>query len=118
MDCDRCGAGIESDDAIEHLGQTLCEDCYMDAMNPAKACDPWAVRLATGEKAEDRPMELTDVQRAIMSELDKDAYILRGDLAGRLGLEEKQLQRELATLRHMELIKGAKLEDGVYITKF
>jgi hypothetical protein len=46
MKCDRCGCLIEKGEDMEHLGQILCEDCYMDVLSPAKPCDPWAVYTA------------------------------------------------------------------------
>jgi hypothetical protein len=41
--CERCGRELSTDDNYQHLGETLCEDCYIDIRYPAKACDPWAV---------------------------------------------------------------------------
>ena len=46
MICDRCGEQIPAGDETEHCGQTLCEECYMQALSPNRACDPWAVRSA------------------------------------------------------------------------
>ncbi len=46
MKCDRCSQTIDPNEAQEHFGQNLCEDCYMDALSPAKTCDPWAVHSA------------------------------------------------------------------------
>jgi hypothetical protein len=46
MKCSRCGREISADDGYQHLGQTLCEDCYIDIRYPAKACDPWVVYSA------------------------------------------------------------------------
>jgi hypothetical protein len=41
-ECSSCGTSIEKGEECEHLGRILCEDCYLDALNPPKACDPWA----------------------------------------------------------------------------
>lgn len=27
-------------------GRTVCEECLMDILSPARTCDPWAVRSA------------------------------------------------------------------------
>ena len=43
MKCERCGDHIQENDEREFHGQMICEDCYMVALSPAKACDPWAV---------------------------------------------------------------------------
>ena len=46
MECERCKDIIESGEEREYAGRVLCEDCYMDALSPAKTCDPWAVHSA------------------------------------------------------------------------
>jgi hypothetical protein len=45
MICDRCGEHIQPGEEMPHFGQMLCEECYMQALSPAR-CDPWAVRGA------------------------------------------------------------------------
>ena len=44
--CARCGREVGPDEAVRQGSRVLCEDCLMDEMSPAKACDPWAVRHA------------------------------------------------------------------------
>ena len=41
-----CDAIIDSEEAREHNGRTLCEDCYMDFLSPARAWVPWTVYTA------------------------------------------------------------------------
>jgi len=68
MKCSRCGREVSEDNSYQHLGQTLCEDCYIDIRYPAKACDPWAVYTVTrsretlGLKGTEG---LTELQKAI-----------------------------------------------------
>jgi len=45
MICDRCGEHIQPGEEMPHFGQMLCEECYTQALSPAR-CDPWAVRSA------------------------------------------------------------------------
>lgn len=118
MKCDRCGNEVAQGEEIEHLGEKLCEDCYLDLRNPAKACDPWAVKLAVGEKDRTGKVELTGIQERIVAELQRERYITPEDLAGRLGIGLKELQKEAATLRHLELVRGEKREGVVYLTAF
>ncbi len=47
VNCKRCGRQVSESERYEYLGETLCEDCYIDIRYPAKACDPWAVYSAT-----------------------------------------------------------------------
>ncbi len=46
MKCDKCSKPIDSEEAREHNGWTLCEDCYMDNLSPTRTCDPWAFYTA------------------------------------------------------------------------
>jgi hypothetical protein len=45
--CQKCQREVPEEETHQHLGETLCDDCYIDAMSPAKPCDPWAVYSAT-----------------------------------------------------------------------
>ncbi|MFC1942946.1 hypothetical protein ACFLWU_07040 [Chloroflexota bacterium] len=47
MKCQRCLRDIPDEESFAFFGEKLCDDCYMDARSPAKACDPWAVYAAT-----------------------------------------------------------------------
>lgn len=47
MKCDRCDREIKEGDSYTHMGETMCEDCYLDVRLEVKACDPWAVHYAT-----------------------------------------------------------------------
>ena len=105
MKCDRCDGQIERGDETEYLGQKLCEDCYMDVLSPVKTCDPWAVYAAksmTGEGS-----ALTNLQENILAVLRETKGIEPEPLAKRLGLKLSDLQREMATLRHMEKIRAS-----------
>lgn len=104
MKCDRCGCQIERDDEMGYMGQILCEDCYMDALSPVKTCDPWAVYTAksmTGDGS-----TLTKLQENILVVLKETDGIEQELLAKKLGLKLNDLQREIATLRHMEKIRA------------
>lgn len=106
MKCDRCNAEIEKGDEREYQGQILCEDCCMEALSPVRACDPWAVYAA--KSMADNKARLTELQKNILAVLEETNGIELESLAARLGLNPKDLERELATLRHMEKIRAAK----------
>lgn len=116
MQCDRCHADIEPGDEKQHLGQTLCEDCYMNALSPVKACDPWAVHSAKSfeKHAESTPI-LTPVQSEILSILKETGGMEPQTLLEKLAakLTQKDLEREFAALRHMEKARGEKRGDRV-----
>lgn len=109
MKCDKCKASIESGDEREHAGQILCEDCYMDVLSPAKPCDPWAVYNA--KSMSDNGSVLTKMQENILNILKETNGIELEPLANKLGITLDELQREIATLRHMEKLSAA-MEDG------
>ena len=105
MKCDKCGCLIEQGEEALHLGQTLCEDCYMDVLSPAKTCDPWAVYSAKSMAAEDSA--LTNIQENILLILKETKGVEAEVLAKKLDLKPGDLQREIATLRHMEKLRAA-----------
>jgi hypothetical protein len=107
MQCERCKNLIPEGEGMELHGQVLCEDCYMDLLSPAKACDPWAVYSAkTFLKNDSSGPNVTPVQQRILDILQDEGPQERPTLCETLQLKEADLERELATLRHMEKIRG------------
>jgi recombinational DNA repair protein (RecF pathway) len=121
MKCDRCGREVSVDDSYQHLGETLCEDCCIDIRYPAKACDPWAVYSATRSR-ENLGLRgtagLTELQQAIYEFIRGKVKATREQLVESFELTEAELQRQLATLRHCELVKGHKEGDRIYLVPF
>ena len=117
MDCSRCGSTIEEGESREHAGQTLCEDCYIEALNPPQACDPWAVHLAKSDKLR-TGVQLTPLQQQLYDLVKKRGAIPIPEAAAELGLNEAGLRREFATLRHLELLRGQKQGQQVLLTLF
>jgi hypothetical protein len=116
MNCDRCQQTIAEGEEREHLSQILCEDCYMDALSPAKGCDPWAVHSAkTLERGQGGRLEISEIQQKILAVLEETGGIKLEALAERLALETGNLERELAALRHMEKIRAELRDGGKYI---
>ena len=112
MKCTRCGIEIPTDEEMDHHGQVLCEDCYMRALSPAIACDPWAVRSAqTLSHMDDRYAVLSKIQADILQILQETGGVGATVLESRLQISQSELERELATLRHMEKIRG-KMQAG------
>ena len=117
MICERCKADVTKEEIHKHLGQKLCEDCYMDALSPAKACDPWAVYTAksfVGKEGQEHM--LNSIQTRIMDIVKRQGKIEPGRLVQKLKIKPSDLERELAALRHMEMIRGA-LEHGKKLIK-
>lgn len=112
MNCQRCGDEIETGEEREHFGRTLCEDCYMDALSPARTCDPWAVHSAKSFPQDGAlGPQLNPTQAKIIDILKETGGIEPGNLVERLKIKPTDLERELAALRHMERIRG-ELREG------
>jgi len=108
MMCDKCGDEIRAGEERELHGRTLCEDCYMDTLSPAKTCDPWAVHSAKSfMKQSGGALQLNPVQRKILEILKETGGVEPKELAERLQIKPANLERELAALRHMEKIRAA-----------
>jgi len=112
MKCDKCRSNIGQGEEHELYSQILCEDCYMDALSPAQGCDPWAVYLA--KSSTDKSSEknaVTDNQAKILKALYGSEGLEAEVLSQQLGMTMPDLKREIATLRHMERVRG-KLKEG------
>jgi hypothetical protein len=117
MKCDRCGQHIPVGEEMEHFGQTLCEECYMQALSPARACDPWAVRSAQSlSQLDEAYSELSETQTKILRVLKETGGAEREVIADRLEISLSELEREIATLRHMEKVRG-ELREGKKIVR-
>jgi hypothetical protein len=115
-ECDNCGISIEKGEECEHLAQTICEDCYFDAVNPPKACDPWAVHTAKSSMAQGQ--QLTPLQDKILSLLEERGRLTAKELLSQLEINDSEFRNAFATLRHMELARGFKEGEEVYYTLF
>jgi len=119
--CNRCGCEVPLDNSYQHLGETLCEDCYIDVRYPAKACDPWAVYSATRSR-ESAGLEgtegLTEQQKIIYEFVKEKGKVTREEILVNFNLKDAELQTNLATLRHCEIVKGRKEGNCVYLVPF
>jgi len=112
MQCAKCGTQINQNDEHDFHGQTICEDCYMVALSPAKACDPWAVYTAKSFADQSGPgTNITETQSKILQILKETGGIEPEVLSERIQIKPSDLEKEIATLRHMEKLR-AELRDG------
>jgi len=121
MRCQRCHREIPDGEGYQYLGETLCEDCYIDMRAPLKACDPWAVYSATRlrETSGLRGAEgLTLLQQAIYEFVRSKGRVTREDVMENFSLSSSELQAQLAVLRHCELVRGCKEGNSIYLVPF
>jgi hypothetical protein len=117
MQCERCNASIAEGEERKHNYQILCEDCYLDLLSPAKSCDPWAVYSAkTFAKQQGPETHLNSVQHRILEVLRKDGPVEPCKLCKYLQIKETDMDRELASLRHMEKVRG-ELRNGIQLVR-
>lgn len=89
----------------------------MTVLSPVKVCDPWAVYCAKSfsEKPGSQP-DLTEVQASILQILKETGGLGLQELAERLKLSEEDLEREFATLRHMEKLRAEKRDGRIILS--
>lgn len=112
MKCEKCNVELNPEDRKEMNGRILCEDCYIDALSPPKPCDPWAVYAAKSfvESGNANP-SLNETQQRMIELLKTNGPSAPDDIASCLRLKPADVERDVATLRHMGKISGA-LIDG------
>jgi hypothetical protein len=121
MKCQKCQRNIREEDSFTHLGETLCEDCYIDVRSPAKSCDPWAVYSATRTReiaGLSGAEGLNTLQQAIFIYIKDRGKVTPEEVITRFNITPKDLQNQIATLRHCELVKGSKDGQTVYLVPF
>ena len=103
---------MEEQDGQEFHGQMICEDCYIDALSPAKACDPWAVQSAKSfSKGSGTGKNITETQSKILQILKETGGVEPKIISEMLQISQSDLEREVATLRHMEKLRD-ELREG------
>jgi hypothetical protein len=119
--CNVCECELEQEDAIAEEGKNLCEDCYIEGHHRIQACDPWAVRSKKifREEAGLKGTEgLTELQKAIYEFIFSSGGVKKEKIAKKFGISQLEAENQFALLRHCELVKGQKREDGVYLVPF
>ncbi|MGC8658226.1 MAG: hypothetical protein ACP5U1_04060 [Desulfomonilaceae bacterium] len=107
MQCDRCKQEIRDGDEREFHDQTLCDDCYMDALSPTRTCDPWAVYTAKSiSEKNSGPVQLNEIQNKIIQVLTETGGVEFSELVQRVGANAKTVEREFASLRHIEKVRA------------
>jgi len=118
MICARCGEEIPQGEEMNHMGQSLCEDCYIEAIEPPRTCDVTAVysaKLARKLAGHEGTDGLTELQKEIYEYVKLNGKVTRENLEKKFQLPKWQLDKQFATLRHCELLRGTKIDGIVYI---
>lgn len=120
MQCARCKMEIDDPgDCYDYYGQTLCEDCYVTALEPPKPCDPAAVSSATATRRQMGQQEaegLMPLQQKIYQYIKEKGPVTRETLATALDIPPRELEKQFAVLRHCELTRAFKEGNQVFVT--
>ncbi len=116
--CTKCGASLEGEEPRGHFGEALCEDCYLEAMSPVRTCDPWAVHTAKSLKDLPGGLTLTPRQQQLYDLVKERGEVPKQEAAQVLGVNEDDLQREFAVLRHLEMLRACKKDEGIFLIPF
>ena len=113
MKCDKCGSQQPQEELHQCGSDRLCDDCMMDMMSPAKGCDPWAVKAATGsiKSTADAAAELRGVEKKVYELIKETDGVNLEDIPKSVGATPKEVERALSVLRHMELLRASMRED-------
>ena len=121
MKCQRCQRDIPEEEGFGYFGERLCDDCYMDAVAPPKACDPWAVYSATRTRESSGltgEAGLSPLQQEIYEFIKSQGKVTGEEVLKHFNITQKELETQFSTLRHCELVRGQKEGDRVYLVPF
>ncbi len=119
--CARCQCDIPGEDVYYYQEQQVCEDCYMEVLQRPKTCDVTAVQMAkkhrkaTGQTGTEG---LLEIQQKIYNYVKSKGKVTRRQVMDDLNISELELDKQIAVLRHCELVKGRKEGTRVYLVPF
>lgn len=119
MICQRCKDEIQEEDKYEHMGQILCEDCYIEAIDPPRTCDVTAVysaKLARKAAGHQGTEGLTELQKDVYNYIKSEGPVTHEQIMKKFRLAKWELDKTFATLRHCELVRGFRQEGQIFVT--
>ncbi len=118
MKCSRCAKEINEDQAYVYQGKVMCEDCVMDVGLSTKECDPWASYVDTSARKRHGATgaaELSESEAKVYDLVKTKGKATRSEVMQALGISEEDLNSQLVTLMHSELIKEMGQEGGQFL---
>jgi len=116
--CSRCGTEVSEDEAFSYQSQTLCEDCYIDAISPDRECDPWASYLSAYERkgAGLKGVDgLSEVQKKVYHFIKNRGRATREEVMAQFDLSVADLVPQLKVLMYAELVKEHSESGTMYL---
>ncbi len=121
MNCSKCGVEIATGDDYTHYGRTFCEDCYLFTIEPPRTCDVSAVSAAKHHRAmsgQTGTEGMREIHKKIHQYLLDNGKATKEEICAQFDLTVMEMEREIATMRHCELIKGKREDNIIYIVPF
>lgn len=118
MICDMCKDEIPEGDEYQHMGKTLCEDCYIEVIEPPRTCDVTAVysaKLARKLAGQEGTEGLTELQQDIYNYIKAEGPVTHEQIMKKFQLAKWQLEKNFATLRHCELVRGFREKGQIFV---
>lgn len=118
MKCSQCGREISEGESFQHMGQILCDDCYLEVRTHPRECDPWATYLAThtrermGQKGAEG---LTELQKKVYEFVKGKGRVTREEVMEKFNLSEAEMDAQMTSLMHSELVKARGEEGKIYL---
>jgi hypothetical protein len=109
---------LQGEEPRGYFGEVLCEDCYVEALSPVHTCDPWAVHCARSLKDLPGGLTLTARQQQLYELVKERGEVSSLAAASALGVSEDEVRREFAVLRHLEILRACKKDQGIFLTRF
>jgi DNA-binding CsgD family transcriptional regulator len=108
MKCSRCSKEITEDQSYVYQGKVMCEDCVMDVGLSLKECDPWASYVDTSARKRHGATgaaELTEAEIKVYDLVKAKGKATSQEIMEALSLSQEDLNSQLVTLMHAELVK-------------
>ncbi|MDF2570405.1 MAG: hypothetical protein K0R55_2009 [Sporomusa sp.] len=109
MICNKCNNEIPEGEQIKYRGQIICEDCYVEMIDPPRTCDVSAVHSAkvtrklAGQEGTDG---LTELQKNVYNFINIEGPVTGEQIMYKFSLSKLQMDKTFAVLRHCELAHG------------
>ena len=99
----------------------MCKDCYIAAVAPPKPCDVAAVHSAKAHRAaagQTGTNGLTQLQKDMYNYIKSKGKATKQEWCEKFILSPLELDRQIAVLRHCEVLKANKIDSVIYIVPF
>ncbi len=119
MICTKCNNEIPEGEQCLHRGHVLCEDCYVEILEPPRTCDVAAVHSAKSARkmaGQEGTDGLTELQKAFYNYIKAEGPVTAEQIMNKFSLSKLQVEKNFTILRHCELVHGFR-ENGKILIK-